>query len=86
MLHGIRAGGATVRGVSGYLDAATAEPLDPVARQALKAAQAGVEDVFVHDGLLTLRPYGIVQHVFAEFALRLLNPHGEEPARGRLEP
>jgi hypothetical protein len=33
-------------------------------------AQAGVEDVFVHDGLLMLRMVRMVQHVFAEIALR----------------
>ena len=34
-----------------------------------KSAQAGVEDVFVHDDLPVLRPRRIVQHVFAEIAL-----------------
>src|ERR1019366_7219781 len=34
-----------------------------------KSAQAGVENVFVHEGLLMLRTNRIVQHVFAELAL-----------------
>jgi hypothetical protein len=33
-------------------------------------AQAGIEDVFVHDGLLMLRMVRMVHHVFAEIALR----------------
>src|SRR4030088_606371 len=35
-----------------------------------KSAQAGVENVFVHDGLLMSRMFWMVQHVFAEIALR----------------